>query len=81
MEGGVSSCLSFADTHSSTKEELSQQKIHKRILSSLGSPAQQADSLPSEPPGKPKREYYEQSYVNKLDNPEEMNKFLETQSP
>ena len=26
-------------------------------------------------------DYYEQLYVNKLDNPEEMNKFLETQSP
>ena len=30
---------------------------------------------------KMRRDQHEQLYVNKLDNPEEMNKFLETQSP
>ena len=37
--------------------------------------------LPSEPPGKPMRErerdYYKQLYANKMDNLEEMDKFLE----
>ena len=37
--------------------------------------------LPSEPPGKPMRErdrdYYKQPYANKMDNLEEMDKFLE----
>ena len=44
-----------------------------------GSPALQADALPSKPPGKALiRDYYKQLYANKIDNLEEMDKFPES---